>query len=284
MLTSWKSATTLVAIILLILFSIFLPVVVNAQGTVSDTRLFPMAMGGTFILKATRIDTTNARLQTLPADPNHAIFLFGSATLQGLQILAPASGGTTLELTASGSTSATNVAIKTLVAYELATAKASFVNQADLLVLLTGGTVSQLSMVNVSLVIDTYLQNDKLTISGFHLAFSASSIAIPAAPNLTISGVVGTLTPKTCPATPGPASTATPTPRPTCTPTATPKPVTPGSKPKPGSTPKADPTVPATATPRPSPTSTPMSSPTATPAPATPTPASQGMVAPGVVT
>jgi hypothetical protein len=264
-LTSWKSATTLVAIILLILFSIFLPVVVNAQGTFSNTRLFPMVMGGTFILKATRIDTTNARLQTLPADPTHAIFLFGSATLQGLQILAPASGGTTLALTASGSTSATNVAIKTLVGYELATALASFVNKADLVVLSAGGTVSQLSMVNVSLVIDTYLQNGTLTISGFHLAFSASSIAIPAAPNLSISGVVGTLTPKTCPATPGP----------TCTPTATPKPVTPGSKPKPGSTPKADPTVPATATP--------MSSPAATPTPVTPTPASKGMVAPDVV-
>lgn len=269
MLTSWKSATTLVAIILLILFSIFLPVVVNAQGTFSNTRLFPMVMGGTFILKATRIDTTNARLQTLPADPTHAIFLFGSATLQGLQILAPASGGTTLALTASGSTSATNVAIKTLVGYELATALASFVNKADLVVLSAGGTVSQLSMVNVSLVIDTYLQNGTLTISGFHLAFSASSIAIPAAPNLSISGVVGALTPKTCPATPGPAGTATPTPSPTCTPTATPTPVTPGSKPK------ADPTVPATATP--------MSSPAATPTPVTPTPASKGMVAPDVV-
>ncbi len=275
MLTSWKSATTLVAIILLILFSIFLPVVVNAQGTLSNTRLFPMVMGGTFILKATRIDTTNARLQTLPADP-------GSATLQGLQILAPASGGTTLVLTASGSTSATNVAIKTLVGYELATVLASFVNKADFVALSNGVTVSQLSMVNVSLVIDTYLQNGTLTISGFHLAFNASSIAIPAAPNLSISGVVGTLTPKTCPATPGPAGTATPTPSPTCTPTATPKPVTPGSKPKPGSTPKADPTVPATATPMSSPTATPMSSPTATPTPVTPTPASKGMVAPGV--
>ena len=268
MLTSWKSATTLVASMLLILFSIFLPVVVNAQGTLSNTRLFPMAMGGTFILKATRIDTTNARLQTLP-DPTHPIFLFGSATLQGLQILAPASGGTTLALTASGSTSATNVAIKTLAAYELATVLASFVNKTDFVVLSSGRTVSQLSMVNVSLVIDTYLQNGTLTISGFHLAFSASSIAIPAAPNLTISGVVGTLTPKTCPATPGPAGTATPTPRPTCTPTVTPKPVTPGSKPKPGSTPKADPTVPATATPTAVPTlsatATPSPSPTATP-------------------
>ncbi|HLZ58978.1 MAG TPA: hypothetical protein VKR06_18700, partial [Ktedonosporobacter sp.] len=202
MLTSWKSAVVLVAT-LLILFSVLLPVLVTAQAA-HNTSQVPQ---GLFILKATRIDTTNARLQMLP-DPLRPIFSFETATLQNLQILAPANNGLTLVSSASGLTFATNVAIKTLTGYEIASALQSFTNKADLLVLALGGTVSHLSMVNVSLPIDTYLKNGTLSIVGLHISLSSSAMAVSPAPNLSIPNVIATLTPP-CTATSTPASVVT---------------------------------------------------------------------------
>jgi hypothetical protein len=188
--TSWKAAVVPAAIILLLLFSIAGPIIIaaeaaNARALANET--------GPFILKATRIDTTNAQLQTLP-DITHPIFKFATATIQGLQILAPGPTGYTLKITASTQSNATNVAIKTTIGYELETALASFTNKADLITLALGGTVPQLSMTNVSLTIDTYLQNGTLTLGHPLITLVPGSLDPPAASKETLSQAVASLT------------------------------------------------------------------------------------------
>jgi hypothetical protein len=187
--TSWKAAVVPAAIILLLLFSIAGPIIIAAQA--SDARLLANETGP-FILKATHIDTTNAQLQTLP-DITHPIFKFATATIQGLQILAPGPTGYTLKITASSTSRATNVAIKTAIGYELETALASFDNKADLLILALGGTVPQLSMTNVSLTIDTYLKNGTLTLGHPMITLVPGSLNHPAASTESLTQAVASI-------------------------------------------------------------------------------------------
>jgi hypothetical protein len=187
--TSWKAAVVPAAIILLLLFSIVGPIIIAAQA--SQARLLANETGP-FILKATHIDTTNAQLQTLP-DITHPIFKFATASIQGLQILAPGPTGYILKITASSTSSATNVAIKTAIGYELETALASFDNKADLLILALGGTVPQLSMTNVSLTIDTYLKNSTLTLGHPLITLVPGSLDPPAASNESLTQAVASI-------------------------------------------------------------------------------------------
>lgn len=115
-------------------------------------------------MKATRIVATNARLSLLP-DPLHPVLTFTSATITGLTIT-----HYSFTLSATGLASATGVSIKTSLFQDILTALGSFTDKADLIILATGGTVQTLTMTNVSLQIDRYVDAQSFTVSGLHLS------------------------------------------------------------------------------------------------------------------
>lgn len=74
-----------------------------------------------------------------------------------------------LTLSVTGTVTGSGVAIKTSIFQEITSALGSFTNKADLLILALGGTVHTLTMTNVTLQIDRYIDAQSLTINGLHL-------------------------------------------------------------------------------------------------------------------
>lgn len=121
-----------------------------------------LSASNSFTMAATRIVGTNARLDQ--SDFLHPILTFESATIQGLRITSLG-----LSLSASGTVTSSNVAIKTAVFQQLITALGSFTNKADLLILIAGGTVPTLIMTNVSLQVDRYIRLGTITLPGLRV-------------------------------------------------------------------------------------------------------------------
>jgi hypothetical protein len=115
-------------------------------------------------MKATRIVATNAHLSLLP-DPLHPVLTFTSATITGLTIT-----HYSVTLSATGIATGTGISIKTSLFQDILTALGSFTDKADLLILATGGTVHTLTMTNVSLQIDRYVDAQSFTVNGLHLS------------------------------------------------------------------------------------------------------------------
>lgn len=115
-------------------------------------------------MTATQIVGTNAHLNTL-ADPSHPILTFSSVTIQGLKIT-----HLSFILTVSGTATGSGVAIKTSVFKEFVSGLVSFTNKADLVILLAGGTVPRLTMKNVSLQVDRYVDMQSFTAQGLSLS------------------------------------------------------------------------------------------------------------------
>lgn len=124
-----------------------------------------LAAANSFTMTATQIVGTNAHLNLAP-DPLHPVLTFASVTIQGMKIT-----HLTFVLSASGTVTGSGVAIKTSVFKEFISALVSFTNKADLLILLAGGTVRTLTMRNVSLQVDRYIDMQSLTIEGLHLTY-----------------------------------------------------------------------------------------------------------------
>ena len=114
-------------------------------------------------MTATQIVGTDAHLSLAP-DPLHPVLTFASVTIQGMKIT-----HLSFVLSASGTVTGSGVAIKTSVFREFITALVSFTNKADLVVLLAGGTIHSLTMRNVSLQVDRFIEMQSITIQGLHL-------------------------------------------------------------------------------------------------------------------
>ena len=123
---------------------------------------------GIYQLTATEIDGVNAHLSLLP-DPLSPVLTFSSVSIRGLQITHPIVGNITLTISATGLVTATNAAIKTSIFRDLVTALQSFTNKADLLILIAGGTVKNLTMTNVNLKVDHYLSMTSTDMNGLRL-------------------------------------------------------------------------------------------------------------------
>lgn len=136
------------------------------QATATPTRApIHLAAANSFTMTATQIVGTNAHLSLAP-DARHPMLTFASVTIQGLKIT-----HFSFILSASGTVIGSGVTIKTSVFQEFVSALVSFTNKADLLILLAGGTVHTLTMRNVSLQIDRFIDMQALTIQGLHLTF-----------------------------------------------------------------------------------------------------------------
>lgn len=125
-----------------------------------------LAAATSFTIMATQIVGTDAHLSL--ADPAFPVLTFVSVTIQGMKI-----SHLSLTFSASGIVTGRGVAIKTSVFREFVSALASFTDQADLLILLAGGTVHTLTMRNVSLQIDRYINMQSITIQGLQQSFVA---------------------------------------------------------------------------------------------------------------
>ncbi len=121
-------------------------------------------------LRASEIDGTNAHLSIFP-DPLHPTLTFASNIIYGMRLSQPLST-LTLTMVATGVAVANGVTIKTSVLSDLTTAIGSFVNKADLLILVAGGTVKNLVMKNVTLKIDRYLDLNSLNAQGLQVSIS----------------------------------------------------------------------------------------------------------------
>ena len=122
-----------------------------------------LAASSSFTMTATQIVGTDAHLSLLP-DPSHPVLTFASVTIQGMKIT-----HLSLTLSVTGTVTGSGVAIKTSIFQEITSALGSFTNKADLLILTLGGTVHTLTMTNVTLQIDRYIDAQSLTINGLHL-------------------------------------------------------------------------------------------------------------------
>jgi hypothetical protein len=116
-----------------------------------------------FTMSATKIVATDAHLSILP-DISHPVLTFASATIEGMKVT-----HLSLVFSASGTVYGTGIAIKTSVFQEFVSALISFTDKADLLILLAGGTVHTLTMTNVSLQVDRYVDAQSMTINGLHI-------------------------------------------------------------------------------------------------------------------
>ncbi|HEU5374490.1 MAG TPA: hypothetical protein VFV38_03540 [Ktedonobacteraceae bacterium] len=121
-----------------------------------------LSASNSFTMAATRIVGKNVRLDQ--TDFLHPVLIFETATIEGLRIT---SAG--LSLSASGTVTSSNVAIKTLVFQQLITALGSFTDKADLLILIAGGTVPTLLMTNVSLQVDRFIHLGTITLPGLRV-------------------------------------------------------------------------------------------------------------------
>lgn len=118
-----------------------------------------LSLSGSFTLTATDIVGTDAHLDI--TDILHPVLSFSSVTIEGMKLT-----HLSITLSATGMVSGTGVAIKTSVFKDLVTALSSFTNKADLLLLLAGVTVKTLTMKNVTLQVDRYIQMQTLTVNG----------------------------------------------------------------------------------------------------------------------
>lgn len=185
----------------------------GANGAFKD-----FAASGDYTLTATQIVGTDAHLSLLP-DPIHPTFTFTTTTISGFGLSHPFSG-TDVLLSADGPVSATGVAIKTSVFQDIGTALKSFANKADLLVLAAGGTVKNLVMTNVTLIIDSSLMTDTFSANSFHLAITTNLPHLVARPPVNSPSATPTPTTTQTPtATQTPGGVGTPTPTVTDTPT-----------------------------------------------------------------
>ncbi|HKD77079.1 MAG TPA: hypothetical protein VKB76_16355, partial [Ktedonobacterales bacterium] len=170
----------------------------------------PLAVSGTFTLLASNIVGTNAHLSLLP-NPLQPVLSFSSSTIQNLEIADPINSRLTMVFTATQAQT-TAVSIQASVFSDLVTALGSFTDKADLLILLAGGIVKQLQMVNVRLTIDRYLKSDNAIQTNFHIALvSPGSVGVAPGAQPTPGATT----------TPGPGTTATPGPGQTATPSVT---------------------------------------------------------------
>lgn len=117
-----------------------------------------MSASGLFTLTASRIVGTNARLDK--TDLLHPVLSFSTVSIQDMKL-----AYISITLSASGSVFGSGAAIKTSVFQEFITALGSFTNKADLLILLVGGTVPTLTMTNVTLKVDRYIDMQSTTIN-----------------------------------------------------------------------------------------------------------------------
>jgi hypothetical protein len=143
----------------------------NMSTATSLQNMFDFTQAG-YTLKATEIDGVNAHLEELP-DPLEPVLVFSSSTIYGLTLSHSVNSTTELTLSSSGVVTATGVAIKTSVFNDLKTSLSSSVNPIDLLVLLAGGTVSNLVMTHVNLQVDTYIQSQSQFLPGFQLEITS---------------------------------------------------------------------------------------------------------------
>jgi len=122
------------------------------------------------ILQAAEIDGTNAHLSILP-NPIYPTLSFTANTIYGMR-LSQSLSSLTLTMSATGVAVGEGVTIKTSVLSDLTTALGSFVDKADLLTLIAGGTVKHLVMKNVTLNIDKDLTLNSLDAPGLQLSIT----------------------------------------------------------------------------------------------------------------
>lgn len=127
--------------------------------TGTPTKPPQLSVSGSFTFTASEIVGTNAHLDI--SDVLHPVLSFSSVTIEGMKLT-----HLSMTLSATGSVSGSGVAIKTSVFKDLVTALSSFTDKADLLKLLVGATVKTLTMKNVKLQIDRYIQMQSLTVNG----------------------------------------------------------------------------------------------------------------------
>jgi hypothetical protein len=125
-----------------------------------------LAAATSFTLAATSIVGTNAHLDLLP-DLLYPVLSFSAVTIEGMTLT-----HLSLRLSATGTITGSSVSIKTSVFQDLVTALSSFTNKADLLVLVAGGTVGTLTMKNVSLQVDRYVNIENTTMIGLSISQS----------------------------------------------------------------------------------------------------------------
>lgn len=138
----------------------------GSTPTLTPTPTSPpihLAATTSFTMSATKIVATDAHLSILP-DPLHPVLTFASATIEGMKVT-----HLSLVFSASGTVYGSGIAIKTSVFQAFVSALSSFTNKADLLILLAGGTVHTLTMTNVSLQVDRYVDAQSMTINGLHI-------------------------------------------------------------------------------------------------------------------
>ncbi|HEU5231155.1 MAG TPA: hypothetical protein VFU49_25260 [Ktedonobacteraceae bacterium] len=129
-------------------------------------------VSGPFTLQAVEIDGTDAHLKTLP-NLLEPILVFSAVTMRGMRLSHAITTNLSLVLSASGNVTGSGVAIQTSVFSDLKTALGSFTDQADLLVLLAGGTVHHIVMKNVNLKVDRSIQASSIFLPGMHLAVTS---------------------------------------------------------------------------------------------------------------
>lgn len=222
------------ALVLLLLLAIapaliapLMPPPAEARGaavSLSDVSALLSGSGGTFTLLSDEIVGANAHL-SLGADPTHPVLTFASATMRNLTVSRPLGANTALTITADGSASGTELAIKTSLFSDLTTALGSFTDKADLLTLIAGGTVKQLTMLLVKLRVDGYVSAASMRLPALHLTIAAPLTGSGGPAPTATPGTTATPTPGSRP-TPGATGTpgTTPTPGPTPAPTASPPP------------------------------------------------------------
>ena len=131
----------------------------TATAAATPGKTPQLSLSGSFTLSATEIVGTNAHLSL--ADPLHPVLSFSSVTIEGMKLT-----HLSITLSASGTVTGSGAAIKTSILKEAGTALASFTDKADLLLLVAGVTVKKLTMKNVRLQVDRYIEMQSLNLNG----------------------------------------------------------------------------------------------------------------------
>lgn len=131
----------------------------TASATATPGKPPQLSLSGSFTLSATEIVGTNAHLSL--ADPLHPVLSFSAVTIEGMKLT-----HLSITLSASGTVTGSGAAIKTSILKEAGTALASFTDKADLLLLVAGTTVKKLTMKNVRLQVDRYIEMQSLNLNG----------------------------------------------------------------------------------------------------------------------
>ncbi len=130
----------------------------HAQRTLNNA----LFIDGPYTLTATEIDGTNAHLEILP-DPLSPVLSFTSTTIYGLRLTHALTATSTLTISSGGAATADGVSIETSILNDLKVALGN-ISAADLATLLVGGTVKQLTLQNVNMEIDNYMDAQSLNL------------------------------------------------------------------------------------------------------------------------